>query len=482
MMVSQRLKSYLHSFNLFQDPNVINNRHQLRNQIISTRIFILFFSIILFSVLIYLLADDFTNSITVETRSLSQYEKLKTQFKDTLQCPCSNLSIPYQAFISLQANMHNVCSLDLNPLIDILFQFTETLTNNYDFRFTAALQFRLLILLCSSVNQIIIANLIDFNATMFNNAFIIEEILLQEEAKEFIDEFIQSITSQFINSLQMIRITNFGSQFMSGVRSNYVINSSKSEGESWYLHIFSAFSQIYSDNCNCSTSFSCNAPSKIYEDNGTYDVVGFQTGCFVLESLLASSLECFYNSLCINQLHQYIPFNTTIFLPSSITFNKTDTIETLLRALMVDEWAVAVNYTSYFEACRIQTCSYSFVGRHPLLFIATTILGLIGGLTKILQIIVPMFVGFIRRKKQVSDASTTIPRILNATQNSSYTVNTTFAEMLTHLMIETWEYRLLHRAYYDACQPFSCTYSYIARREFVHILTMIFGIIGGLSK
>jgi hypothetical protein len=37
-------------------------------------------------------------------------------------------------------------------MIDILFNYTEILTNVKEFRFTAALQFRLLTLLCSSVN------------------------------------------------------------------------------------------------------------------------------------------------------------------------------------------------------------------------------------------------------------------------------------------------------------------------------------------
>ena len=192
---------------------------------------------------------------------------------------------------------------------------------------------------------------------------------------------------------------------MSGVRSNYVINTSKSEGELWSASTIFAYAQIYSDNCNCSTSFLCTAPSKIYDGNETYDITGFRTGCFVLESLLASSFECFYNSSCSNQLHQHISFNSTSLLLFSMNFNHNDSIETLLSRLMVEEWRLAVNYTSYFETCQALTCSYSFVGCRPLLFIATTILGLIGGLSKILQVIVPMFVGFIRRKKKISSAS-----------------------------------------------------------------------------
>ena len=211
-MVYAQLKTYLKSFNLFQDPNVINNQQQLRNQIVSTRIFLVLFSIFFFGILIYLLANNYTNDVTVGTPSLLQYEKLNNQSKNTLQCPCSNLSIPRRSFISLQTTMHQVCSLDFTSLIDALFQFTQTLSNNHDFRFTAAFQFRLLTLLCSSVNQIITASIVDFNATLFSSAVIIEEISLRKQAAQLMDQFIQSTTSQFINSLQMIRISNFGSQ------------------------------------------------------------------------------------------------------------------------------------------------------------------------------------------------------------------------------------------------------------------------------
>lgn len=211
-MIVQRIKTLLKNFNLFKDPNLVTNRYLLRNQIISTRIFLLLFAILIFVVIIYLLADKFTQVVTIENPTLSQYKKLKIKYEDVLQCSCSNSSIPYETFISLQARMHEVCSLDFDPLIDTLFEFTETLTNNHDFRFTAALVFRLLTLLCSSVNQTLEAQLVSFNKTLLNSVFLLDEMLLKNQAIGISNQFIYSTTNQFVNLLQMIRINYFGSQ------------------------------------------------------------------------------------------------------------------------------------------------------------------------------------------------------------------------------------------------------------------------------
>lgn len=74
------------------------------------------------------------------------------------------------------------------------------------------------------------------------------------------------------------------------------------------------------------------------------------------------------------------------------------------------------------------------------------------------------------------------PYSLNITKNSSYTVNTTFSELLNKLMIESWNPILSHQSYYQSCKPSECTYSLVTRRNLSYIITILFGIIAGVNQ
>ena len=139
----------------------------------------------------------------------------------------------------------------------------------------------------------------------------------------------------------------------------------------------------------------------IYDKNEVFPVQGFRIGCFILDSLLTSSLECFYNSSCLHTFLKYININSTsIFFLSSNKFNHTDTIEILLNSLMIEQWKISIDYRSYFLACQVKSCSYTYQSRRSFLSILTTILGLIGGLTTILVFLIPILVQLKRRKKK----------------------------------------------------------------------------------
>ncbi|CAF1416362.1 unnamed protein product [Adineta ricciae] len=403
-----KLRRFFCELNLFRNPYVINNRHQIKNQYISTRIFILTFPIILLSVILYLSLSSITMTTSIEGINDELFRKLHYQYNDTLKCPCSNLSIPYQSFVSITTTFHPICSVDFDPLINALFKYTESLSNHHDFRFTAALQFRLLIHLCFSAKEILRTRLIDFNNTLFVDIFLLDETNFHSRVKQLIDGFFQIIINDFISSLQIIRVNTFINQFISGIHSNYKIIGErrvcrkKFRSAVYSCHWeFTTHSEKYARTCDCSSSFSCFSPAIIYDNNKTFIVNGFQIGCYVVESLLSSSLECFYNMSCLNQLLYYIELNTSIILQPSKKFHATDSIELLINELFVDDWYHSVDYKAYFTACQVRKCTYSYEDRRSILLIATTIVSVIGGLTTTLFCIIPIIIKFIRKQKTV---------------------------------------------------------------------------------
>jgi hypothetical protein len=70
---------------------------------------------------------------------------------------------------------------------------------------------------------------------------------------------------------------------------------------------------------------------------------------------------------------------------------------------MIEQWNDQILFNSYFEQCNPAFCLYTYNTRQDLVDVFTTTIGLIGGLTTVLKIIIiPImaFVAFIIRKKR----------------------------------------------------------------------------------
>lgn len=65
---------------------------------------------------------------------------------------------------------------------------------------------------------------------------------------------------------------------------------------------------------------------------------------------------------------------------------------------MTEEWIINISHSQYFDQCQVSLCTYSVTSRFNLLYIITTLIALIGGLTKVLRILIPPIVKFIRRR------------------------------------------------------------------------------------
>ena len=206
----------LRALNLFRDPFVVNNRHQLRNQIISTRIFLLCFIVSLLGYGLYLTSNRTTITVEIASPAMEQFNALLAEYPQTLSCSCINLSIRHEIFISLEPSFHEICSTQFQSTMEIwtetLFRWTTTLANHRDFRFTAALQLRLMTLLCASVEEIIAARMVDFDTTALTSPLLMNDQQFKQQISKLVDQFIVDTSNQFSNALQMNRITTFGSQ------------------------------------------------------------------------------------------------------------------------------------------------------------------------------------------------------------------------------------------------------------------------------
>lgn len=140
------------------------------------------------------------------------------------------------------------------------------------------------------------------------------------------------------------------------------------------------------EKCNCGTSPKCTQSFK-----------GVIVGCYPLEALLQSTIQCFYNQECINLYGNFKALNP---LTSSSRFNVNSTVKLILQELMVEEYLINISYENYFTECASTACNRSYIGPRNAIDIATSLIELYGGLTIIIGWIVSLIMEFCRCRTQ----------------------------------------------------------------------------------
>jgi hypothetical protein len=264
-----------------------------------------------------------------------------------------------------------------------------------DFRITSTYAFQALAMFCDLINKTLSDSLIRFYSTEYISGSVTPLRLFQSQVQSFIDQFRSSTTNSFLLSLAMIRETTHNNALFSAIGTNYMILI--------YMRVTYLGPFSY-DNCTCGTTSICTSLSVIYNDINSTDffvVPGFYTGCYVIEALLQSNLECFYSQTCIKRLQDYFSssnssINVTALdssLPSQYFPNST--IKQLLDNLMIEEWNESSMYDRYYNECQPTQCTYTIETKNAVIYIITTVIGVVGGLMTILKLVVPRLIKLI---------------------------------------------------------------------------------------
>ncbi len=392
----QKIKHYLQNLNFFSSKPSSTDENELRTQRISTRLFIIIFFASLVVLLLYNLLITDTKIMKIETPSFAQYTHLNLTYSHTLKCPCSKISINYRKFLQIEYTLHQVCmSTFINQAwIDYLNNPTVKNLSPLDFRWTSQHAFQALRAFCDLINQTINDSLAQFYSNQYISASVIPQKLFEPETKLLIDGFRSSLTNSFSLSLAMIRETTQGNALISGRRTNYILSFTE-DG----IYILTVG---YDSTCSCSYSSMCSYRSYIYHIvNSTrlFYVPGFYSGCYIIESLLQSSLECFYDQQCIDTLRRYLMSSSSVnVIPLDASFSRyseNSTVKELVENLMIEEWWTRTIFENYYNECQPIQCTYTLETNHEVVYIFTTLFGIAGGLVTILELVVPRLVSVI---------------------------------------------------------------------------------------
>lgn len=173
------------------------------------------------------------------------------------------------------------------------------------------------------------------------------------------------------------------------------------------------------NSCSCGTSSRCTKPQGFYCSAASchfgtalpnLTIPGLVLGCFPIDSVLLSTLECLFDQSCIqmlldSRLYDFDQYYLSINLSNIVALNSSvksqytlnTSLETISSQLFIEDWTETTNYLSYFAQCQPKSCVYTFIEKRELIVLVTSVVGLLGGLTVILRILVPPSIKLIQK-------------------------------------------------------------------------------------
>ncbi|CAF4311549.1 unnamed protein product, partial [Adineta steineri] len=208
-----------------------------------------------------------------------------------------------------------------------------------DFQASAVGEFQLLTSLCEISQETINTSLVQLFTSDYNDRQLLSENSLDQSI---------SISANMIISVWSV---------------NWLINSEPIINPGWTAHT----TPIVYGKCNCGTSWTCTQSSQ-----------GMMTGCYPLESLLQTTLQCFYNQSCIDSTKKFTQLNISSLKTNQYQMNTT--IQLILNNLMVEEYIINKSYEDYFNRCAPSSCSYNYMQNYQIAGGIINIISLYSGL------------------------------------------------------------------------------------------------------
>ncbi|CAF1529865.1 unnamed protein product [Adineta ricciae] len=381
----------------------------------ATRLCMLLYLSCLIVLVFYTIIQPHSSTEDFHRPSLIYYNNLSEIYGNKLKCSCSRIASTYKQFVNIQPEFHSICSSQfvsdqwrtdlVNGLLANLSVYKQ---NDYRRFLSAHLQY--LQGLCRLSIQTVKNSIDEFLTSLLVNVDLLSSINFHGRLNILLEQSKANAPILFSHLLFFTQSITHGNAFIStyGTNFEYIIRDND------FTEKFAPTQPlIYDNGCSCGLSPNCTTQAIFIETNSleNISIQGMKIGCTPSESLLQSTLECFYNQSCLNIIQQYTNYSNSS-LPLSINssrFLQNTTIDILRQNLFIERWSTEMNYSLYYNQCSPLLCSYTSIEQFNLFYTFTLIFGLQGGLTIVLKWICPklILIGFkiyyyYRRRRTIS--------------------------------------------------------------------------------
>ncbi|CAF1191491.1 unnamed protein product [Adineta ricciae] len=400
----RKVRTLIIDLNLFNSYSQIG-RIQRKEQIV-TRVYLIVLVLSLIMSGVYVSTKSQNKTVVVANPTIAQFEQLNNLSLNDFRCPCTQISFRYESFITIHPKFHPICSS--------VFVSDLWYDNNYwidqeknlaidDFRFIAYEYFSLLSAFCELVHDTIQTSLLRFNATEYITIELISMQILQNEFLSFLHLFESTIKQTFKQAIDILRSTTFSNRLISSLKlaqTTYFDSKNKHNAIQWYFLDYV--------NCSCGVDFNCKAQIRFRASLFTHDYVrGMYVSCYIVDSLLLTTTECFFDEQCLMRIKSYMNAQSMLYKilhPMNISqitrFQTNTSIETLVKNLFIDDWNANYSYEKYYSQCKVSYCSYTIVHQVEFIYISSQIIAIFGGLLVVLKICARIIIQISTRERR----------------------------------------------------------------------------------
>ena len=73
------------------------------------------------------------------------------------------------------------------------------------------------------------------------------------------------------------------------------------------------------------------------------------------------------------------------------------------------------------------------------------------------------------------------PKPLESSKMTNFLVNSTIKSIMDEQMVDQWNNTVDYAAYYTACAPTECTYTFVGQANFLYTITLLIALVGSLN-
>ena len=407
--------------NMFKSP-LRRQPADIKQQRWMTRIHILCLCLGVVILAFYAILNAEKKSIQVNEPAIetAMYLQSQSEFNSSLRCPCANINTPIGQLLHIQPVYHQVCSSDFVNRDGWIFHVRALLQayisdipeHSNDFR-NCYQSFFLLASMCNLIIETVATSLQRFEKSQFVTNQLLSLDFFENQVNTIVKEFQNELTSTSLRFFRLTRNVTYINQYFTYLSADVQISD-------LYAVFFTIRSYTGADHnssytCSCANDIRCKTQLGLYDpqySSTPYRLVpGLYRACFTFESLLLSTLECFYDDAgdCLSnvtgfyQQDWFIKDLTLLNSSRPSRFKKNSIIDILFSELFIEYWEQSLNYSSYFAGCQPMSCSYEIIRRNSVLESTTVVLGLVGGLSVSLRILIPLlgalYRAFARRRQ-----------------------------------------------------------------------------------
>jgi hypothetical protein len=176
---------------------------------------------------------------------------------------------------------------------------------------------------------------------------------------------------------------------------------------------------VTSSICVCAMNPHCQSTVGVYHTNESewiwhptyshlYTVPGLVAGCSLTDSVMLSTLQCYYSDCLATLLKLSEELNTghvqqptwleirpLVFNLNESRFSPETLISTIVQEMMIERWNFSFSYEPFYQACSPASCTYSKQVRPDLVQVMIRFTSLIGGLVLVIRLMTSFLINLI---------------------------------------------------------------------------------------